>query len=141
MFSEMRAAFHLQRWTAHMAKAQNEPNVPAPLSVRDMLEFATICGAGNAALAAKIGSLTPGKEADLVVIRAEDVNTMPLTNAVATVVQYAHAGNVEAVFVAGNVRKWRGALVGHDMASVRRRIHKSRDELFERRGMKLDVLA
>jgi cytosine/adenosine deaminase-related metal-dependent hydrolase len=141
MFSEMRAAFHLQRWTAHMAKAQNEPNPPAPLSVRDLLEFATIRGAGNAALAAKTGSLTPGKEADIVVIRAEDVNTMPLTNAVATVVQYAHAGNVEAVFVAGNVRKWRGALVGHDIAAVRQRIHKSRDELFERRGMKLDVLA
>ena len=66
---------------------------------------------------------------------------MPLTNAVATVVQYAHAGNVEAVFVAGNVRKWRGALVGHDIAAVRQRIHRSRDELFERRGMKLDVLS
>jgi 5-methylthioadenosine/S-adenosylhomocysteine deaminase len=141
MFSEMRAAFQLQRWTAHMAKAQNEPNPPAPLSVRDMLEFATIRGAGNAALAAKIGSLTPGKEADIVVVRAEDINTMPLTNAVATVVQYAHAGNVEAVFVAGNVRKWRGALVGHDIPAMRQRIHRSRDALFARRGMKLDVLS
>jgi cytosine/adenosine deaminase-related metal-dependent hydrolase len=141
MFSEMRAAFQLQRWTAHMAKAQNEPNPPALLSVRDMLEFATIRGAANAALTAKIGSLTPGKEADIVVIGAEDINTMPLTNAVATVVQYAHAGNVEAVFVAGNVRKWRGSLVGQDIAAVRQRIHRSRDELFARRGMKLDVLA
>jgi 5-methylthioadenosine/S-adenosylhomocysteine deaminase len=141
LFTEMRVAFHLQRWTAHMAKAQNEPNPPALLSVRDMLEFATVRGAANAALAAKIGSLTPGKEADIVVIRAEDINTMPLTNAVATVVQYAHAGNVEAVLVAGNVRKWRGALVGHDIAAARQRIHRSRDELFARRGMKLDVLS
>jgi cytosine/adenosine deaminase-related metal-dependent hydrolase len=141
LFTEMHVAFHLQRWTAHMARAQNEPNPPALLSVRDMLEFATIRGAQNAALAAKAGSLTPGKEADLVVIRAEDINTMPLTNAVATVVQYAHAGNVETVFVAGNVRKWRGALVGLDMASIRQRIHRSRDDLFARRGMKLDVLS
>ena len=61
---------------------------------------------------------------------------MPLTNAVATVVQYAHAGNVESVFVAGNVRKWRGALVGHDIAGrapahpqiARRAVRPSRDE-------------
>ena len=42
LFTEMHVAFHLQRWTAHMARAQNEPNPPALLSVRDMLEFATI---------------------------------------------------------------------------------------------------
>ena len=141
LFTEMRVGFHLQRWSAHVARIQKEANPPALLSVRDMLEFATIRGAHNAGLAAKIGSLTPGKEADIVVIRAEDINTMPLTNAVGTVVSHAHAGNVEAVFVAGNVRKWRGALIGHDMASVRQRIHQSRDDLFARRGIKLDILS
>lgn len=141
LFTEMRVAFHLQRWSAHIARTQKEPNPPALLSVRDMLEFATIRGAHNAALSAKIGSLTPGKEADIVIIRAEDINTMPLTNAVGTVVSHAHAGNVETVFVAGNVRKWRGTLVGHDLASVRQRIHQSRDYLFAQRGYKLDVLS
>jgi hypothetical protein len=41
----------------------------------------------NAALAHKIGTLTPGKEADIVLIRAGDINTLPLTNAVATAVR------------------------------------------------------
>lgn len=141
LFTEMRVGFHLQRWSAHVARTQKEPNPPALLSVRDMLEFATIRGAHNAALAAKIGSLTPGKDADIVIIRAEDINTMPLTNAVGTVVSHAHAGNVETVLVAGNARKWRGAMVGHDMASVRQRIHQSRDYLFGRRGYKLDILS
>lgn len=72
LFTEMRVAFHLQRWTAHSARARREPNPPALLTVRDMLEFATLRGAQNAALERKIGTLTPGKEADIVAIRADE---------------------------------------------------------------------
>jgi hypothetical protein len=39
------------------------------------------------------------------------------------------------------VRKWGGRLVGHDMARVRERVRQSRDDLFARRGVKLDILA
>jgi 5-methylthioadenosine/S-adenosylhomocysteine deaminase len=84
LFGEMHAALVLQRWAAHGASKRGEA-VPPPLTVRDMLEFATVRGAQNAALAHKIGTLTPGKEADIVLIRAGDINTLPLTNAVATV--------------------------------------------------------
>jgi cytosine/adenosine deaminase-related metal-dependent hydrolase len=140
MFTEMRVAFHLQRWGAHQAAARKEASPPAPLKMRDLLEFATIRGAENAALQRKVGTLTPGKEADIVVIRAEDINTMPLTNAVSTVVSYAHAGNVDSVFIAGNARKWRGKLVGHDLNRVRKMVHESRDRLFASRGVKVDVL-
>ena len=140
MFTEMRVAFHLQRWVAHTATVRREPKPPALLTVRDLLEFATLRGAQNAALQNKIGTLTPGKEADIVVIRAEDVNTMPLTNAVSTVVSHAHAGNVEAVFIAGEIRKWQRTLVGHDLENIRRRVHQSRDDLFARRGHKLEIL-
>jgi 5-methylthioadenosine/S-adenosylhomocysteine deaminase len=141
LFTEMRVAFHLQRWAVHGARSRQEPNSPALLTVRDLLELATIRGAQNAALQSKIGTLTPGKEADIVVIRADDINTMPLTNAVSTVVSHAHAGNVDMVFIAGEVRKWGGRLVGHDMARVRERVRQSRDDLFARRGVKLDILA
>lgn len=140
MFTEMRVAFHLQRWGSHQARARKEPNPSAPLKMRDLLEFATVRGAENAALQKKVGTLTPGKEADIVVVRAEDINTMPLTNAVSTVVSYAHTGNIDAVFIAGNARKWRGKLVGHDLNRVRQSVHASRDRLFVRRGVKLDVL-
>jgi 5-methylthioadenosine/S-adenosylhomocysteine deaminase len=140
MFTEMRVAFHLQRWGAQQAAARKEPNPPAPLKMRDLLEFATVRGAENAALQRKVGTLTPGKEADIVVVRAEDINTMPLTNAVSTVVSYAHAGNVDSVFIAGHARKWRGKLVGHDLSRVRNMVHESRDRLFARRGFKLEVL-
>lgn len=140
MFTEMRVAFHLQRWGAQQAAARKEANPPAPLKMRDLLEFATIRGAENAALQRKVGTLAPGKEADIVVIRAEDINTMPLTNAVSTVVSYAHTGNVDSVFIAGHARKWRGKLVGHDLNRVRKMVHESRDRLFASRGFKVDVL-
>ena len=65
---------------------------------------------------------------------------MPLTNAVSTVVAYAHTGNVDSVFIAGHARKWRGKLVGHDLNRVRKIVHQSRDRLFESRGFKIDVL-
>jgi 5-methylthioadenosine/S-adenosylhomocysteine deaminase len=140
LFTEMRVGFHLQRWMAHIAAVRQEPKPPAPLTARDMLEFATVRGAHNAALQDKIGTLTPGKEADIVIIRAEDINVMPLANAVSTVVSYAHPGNIEAVFIGGAVQKWRGALVGHDLANVRRMVHRSRDYLFAQRGLKLNIV-
>jgi hypothetical protein len=52
---------------------------------------------------------------------------LPLTNAVATVVSYAHAGNVDAVFIAGLARKWAGKLVDVDPIGLRARVPRSRD--------------
>lgn len=138
MFGEMHAALVLQRWAAHGADKRGEP-VPPRLTVRDMLEFATVRGAQNAALGHKIGTITAGKEADIVLIRASDINTLPLTSAVATVVSYAHAGNVDTVFIAGQPRKWRGRLVDVDLTAVRDRVARSRDQLFARRGVNVDV--
>ena len=139
LFTEMRVAFHLQRWAAHVAASSGRPR-PALLTVRDLLEFATVRGAGNAGLQNRIGSLSIGKEADLVLIRSDDVNTMPLTNAIGTVVSHAHAGNVHAVFVAGQVRKWDAKIVGHDLRAFGDRVRRSRDALYERRGMSLNII-
>ena len=139
LFTEMRVAFHLQRWAAHVAASSGRPR-PNLLAVRDLLEFATLRGAQNAGLQNKIGSLSIGKEADLVLIKSDDINTMPLTNAIGTVVSHAHAGNVHAVFVAGNVRKWDGKIVGNDVRAFGERVRRSRDALYERRGMKLNII-
>ena len=84
----------------------------------------------NAGLAHKVGSWTPGKEADITLIRTTDVNTAPGSNAVATVTAFAHAGNVDTVLVAGQIRKWRGQLTGHDMNTVTAQVLASRDYLF-----------
>jgi 5-methylthioadenosine/S-adenosylhomocysteine deaminase len=141
MFTEMRVAFFFQRGVRRNGIFKGLPNPPAPLKVQDIFEFATVRGVENAGLLHKVGTLTPGKEADIVLIRAEDLNTMPLANAFDTVVQQAHAGNVDTVFIGGQVRKWRGKLVDVNLKKLRDMVYESRQYLFEQRGFALDIFA
>jgi cytosine/adenosine deaminase-related metal-dependent hydrolase len=141
MFSQMRAVLQTQRMLAFNRRYQGDKDYPRPLTVRDVLEFATVQGASANGLSNTVGSLTPGKEADLVLIGAEDVNTMPLNNAVGTIVSGADSRNVEAVFIAGMVRKWRGELVGQDLSRIRRLVHESRDHILNKSGYPFDILA
>ncbi|MEV4320359.1 amidohydrolase family protein [Actinocrispum sp. NPDC049592] len=108
------------------------------LMPRQVLEFSTLGGAANCGLSHVTGSLTPGKQADVVLLRTTDVNTSLATNAFTTVVGFANRGNVDAVFVGGRIRKWRGRLVGHDLAGVLERAAASRTYLMERVGLTPD---
>jgi hypothetical protein len=72
---------------------------------RDVLEFATIQGARACGLEALTGSLTPGKEADIVLLDTDSLNLMPLNNPYGVVVECAHAGNVDTVMPAGEIVK------------------------------------
>jgi len=141
MFTEMRVAFFFQRGVRQNGIFKGLPNTPAPVTVQDMLEFGTARGAWCAGLLDKIGTLTPGKEADIVLIRAEDINTTPLGNAFDTVVQQANSSNVDSVMIAGKFRKWRGKLVGFDLKRHRKMIYNSRQYLFDQRGFNLDIFA
>ena len=71
MFTEMRVAFNMQRAMATNRRVNGDAKAPAMVSVRQILECATVGGAMNAGLLDKCGTLTPGKEADLVMIRAD----------------------------------------------------------------------
>ena len=84
-----------------------------------MLEFATIEGARVCGLDDRTGSLTPGKQADVVVIRCDHSNTYPVIDPVSTVVHQADTRNVDTVIVAGEFLKRDGALVGADLRSAR----------------------
>ena len=105
---------------------------PTRIGTRDVLDFATLQGARANALGEVVGSLTPGKEADVLIVRAEDVNNMPLNDAVGTLVLGADARNIETVLVAGNPRKWSGALVGEDIDALRDDVVRSRDGITRR---------
>lgn len=65
-------------------------DAPALLSVRDVIEFATLRGAMANRLDARTGSLTPGKQADVIMLRADEVNVLPLNNAYGSVVLGGH---------------------------------------------------
>jgi cytosine/adenosine deaminase-related metal-dependent hydrolase len=86
--------------------------------VRDVLEFATLAGARTAGLGRRTGSLSPGKQADLILVRAHDINLAPVTDPAAAVVLAAHPGNVDTVLVGGRTVKRGGRLVAADLPGV-----------------------
>ena len=140
MFGMMRTTFYVQRLFVLQRRRNGEQNTPPLLTCRDVLEFATLAGARCAALDGKVGTLTPGKAADIVLLRADDLNVWPLNNAPSAVVNIMNPGHVDAVFVGGKVKKWRGRLVGVDPARVRRLTGEARDAVLQRAGFKIDLV-
>ena len=138
-FTIMRSAFTLQRALANERLMRGEPNAPALITCRDVIEFATIDGARAAHLDSKVGSLTPGKEADIVVLAANRINTFPLNNVPGAIVTLMDTSNVEHVFIAGKVMKWQGTLVGVDVNRLRLRAEKARDGLLARTKFPRDL--
>jgi cytosine/adenosine deaminase-related metal-dependent hydrolase len=139
MFTQMRAAMTLQRMFEN-ARALGEPYAsgfpPLPLlTSRDVLRFATQEGANDLKLGAKVGSLTPGKEADIIILDAEAINVAPLNVVPGAVVSLMERSNVETVIVAGKVRKWQGKLLDVDLRRLRGELEDSRDFLFNAAGV------
>ena len=133
-FTQMRTVFLLQRMLAFQRQQAGDKAAPAPMSARQVLQMATIGGARVNRLEARTGSLTPGKQADVILLDATRVNVMPLNNAWGAVVQAMDTSNVDTVFVAGRARKWKGQLVGVDLASLRRQAEASRDRIVAAAG-------
>jgi cytosine/adenosine deaminase-related metal-dependent hydrolase len=102
------------------------------LSVNDALDLATIRGARAVHLDSRIGSLAPGKQADIVCLRTDRIGMTPATDAAAAAVLYANAGDVDSVFVAGRAVKRGGRLVGADVARVRDELGRSRERIAKR---------
>ncbi|ASR36695.1 amidohydrolase [Prauserella marina] len=131
MFTQMRALLAIQRMRAVNA-AYGTRRDPIRITTRDVFDFATLSGARTLRLDDRTGSITPGKQADLIVVDAEAINTMPLHDAVGTLVLGADRSNITSVWVAGQVRKWDGELVGVDVDSLRARVHDSVAAITER---------
>jgi cytosine/adenosine deaminase-related metal-dependent hydrolase len=117
------------------------PTAPFPagtpnlLTTRDVLRYATMNGAKALRLDGKVGSLTPGKEADIILLDATALNVAPLNQVPGAVVSLMDRTNVETVIVAGKVRKWKGRLLGVDLPHLRQQIEASRDHIFAAAGI------
>jgi cytosine/adenosine deaminase-related metal-dependent hydrolase len=139
-FTVMRTVFTFQRMQIFARARSGAQILPPLLTCREVLEFATIEGARCANLDAKVGTLTPGKEADLVLLQADRLSLWPLNNAPGTVVNLMNPGNVETVFIGGKVRKWRGRLVGVDVPRTLRLAEEARDAVMRRAGFSVNFL-
>jgi cytosine/adenosine deaminase-related metal-dependent hydrolase len=141
-FTQMRVCMNMQRMIVNqMVLDQGNfyppqqwptpaPGTPPLLTTRDVLRYATMNGAKALRLDHKVGSLTPGKEADILILDAEAINVAPLNQVPGAVVSLMDRTNVETVIVAGKVRKWKGKLLDVDLPNLRRQLENSRDYIF-----------
>jgi len=88
------------------------------LSFHQVLEMATINGAKALGIDAVTGSLTPGKRADVVLVRADDINMVPVGNVETALVHSATVANVDTVIASGEVLKRAGVVVGMDETAI-----------------------
>jgi cytosine/adenosine deaminase-related metal-dependent hydrolase len=135
-FSLMRGAFCLQRTLANdLAFPETNPRklpMPQLVTSRQVIEMATIAGAVSNRLFDKVGTLTPGKEADIVVLEARSLSTWPMNNVPGTVVTMMNPTHVRDVLIAGRVVVWKRSLVGWDVDRLLRQVEQSRDRVLAR---------
>jgi cytosine/adenosine deaminase-related metal-dependent hydrolase len=139
LFGEMHALFGQQRSAMRYRRFRGEANVPAPISVEAVLEAATVNGARAAGLEGSVGTLTPGSQADIIMVRTNGVAVFPVTNAIGTIVQAVERSDVETVMVAGKVRKRAGKLVDVDLEKLTADVTASRDYLLHASGYRPDL--
>jgi len=131
MFTQIRSAFAAERVLVCGVAWEANTTIPeSTLTARGVLEMATTNGAYTVGLEDRTGSLTPGKQADIVVIDGKAPGTAPVIDPVATVTLAADVSNVDTVIIAGKVHKRDGKLVAN-YARARELAEKSRDYLTE----------
>ncbi|HZM96895.1 MAG TPA: amidohydrolase family protein [Vicinamibacterales bacterium] len=132
-FSLMRGAFCLQRALANdLAFPESNPGglpIPQLVTSRQVIEMATIAGAASNRILDKVGTLTPGKEADIVVLEARGINTWPMNNVPGTIVTMMNPSHVRDVLIAGKVVYWKRQLVGWDVEKLLGQVEQSRDRV------------
>ena len=138
-FTQMRSVMTLQRMLVNEMAIAKKENLPALLTTRDLIRFATVQGAKDLKLDAKIGTLTPGKEADIILLDATAINVAPLNHVTGAVVTLMERSNVDSVIVAGKVRKWKGRLLDADIPKLRTELEASRDYLFDAAKVERDL--
>jgi 5-methylthioadenosine/S-adenosylhomocysteine deaminase len=140
MFTQMRSVISLQHAIIFDQKLHGKGNLPPFITTRDVLGYATIEGARANGLENKVGTLTPGKEADVIMLRTDRVNIFPVNDPIGAVVWGMDTGNVDSVFVAGRALKRNGQLLNVDLNRIRKLATESRDYVVSMSGFKLPTI-
>ena len=120
MLSQARIALGMQRSLDNLAFRQAHGTIPptSTITTREALGWVTVEGARMLGQLHRIGSLAPGKQADLVLIRADMLNMQPVHDVVNSVLFQASLANIDSVMVAGQWKKRDGRLLGVDLPPV-----------------------
>ncbi len=117
MLTQARVALGMQRALDNFDYRQAHGSIPptSTVTTREALAWVTVEGARMLGQSDRIGSLAAGKQADLVLIRADDLNMQPVHDAVSSVVMQTSMANIDSVMVAGQWKKRLGKLTGVDL--------------------------
>lgn len=118
MLTQARVALGMQRSLDNAAYREAHGSIPptSTITTREALSWVTVEGARMLGQLDRIGTLAPGKQADLVLIRADDLNMQPVHDPVSTVVMQTTLANIDSVMVAGRWKKRHGKLLGVELA-------------------------
>lgn len=130
MFQQMRLLIQAQRHLEH----ESGKGTPLKMSRKcaEVLEMATLGGAKAVGLENVIGSITPGKRADLILTRCDSTRLVPVHDPVGALVLYANGSDIDTVFINGEVVKSEGKLVGVDWPKLREELRASTASIMER---------
>lgn len=118
MLTQARVALGMQRSLDNVAYREAHGTIPptSTITTREALQWVTVEGARMLGQLDRIGTLAAGKQADLVLVCADDLNMQPVHDPVSTVVMQATLANIDSVMVAGRWKKRQGKLVDVDLA-------------------------
>jgi cytosine/adenosine deaminase-related metal-dependent hydrolase len=137
MFTQMRSVASLQHVMCFEQKFAGAESIPDQITSRDVISWATVEGARANALDHKIGTLTPGKEADVIMLRMDRINVMPVNDPIGAVVWGMDTSNVDSVWVAGKAKKRDGKLLDVDLKKLGEQAAASRDYVVATSGFNL----
>jgi 5-methylthioadenosine/S-adenosylhomocysteine deaminase len=140
MFAQMRVTNSLQHASYFDLKLAGKAGLPNLLTTRDMIRYATIVGARTVGLGTVTGSLEPGKQADLVVLRTDRPNIYPINDPIGAIVWGVDTSNVDLVMVGGRVVMRDGALEA-DVQHIRTLATRARERVVAASGLLADSTA
>ena len=140
MFTQMRTVISLQHVMCFDQKFAGADTIPDQITSRDVIQWATVEGARANGLEHKTGTLTPGKEADVIMLRTDRINVMPVNDPIGAVVWGMDTGNVDSVWVAGVAKKRDGQLLDIDLRKLTEQAIASRDYVVSTSGFTLPAI-
>jgi 5-methylthioadenosine/S-adenosylhomocysteine deaminase len=140
MFTQMQHAVALQRALMFDRRLSGDDNAPEQVNAREVLRWATIEGAKANGLEQRTGSLTPGKDADVILLRMDALNVQPVNDPIGAVVMGMDTSNVDSVFIAGRAHKRGGEMVAGDVPAAAAKATAARDAVMARSGFSLPAL-
>src|SRR3954463_6014813 len=137
MFTQARVALGIQRSLDNVAFRAEHGTIPptSTITTREALSWVTVEGARMLQQQDRIGSLAPGKQADLVVVRASDLNMQPVHDPVSSVVFQASLANIDSVMVAGQWKKRAGKLLAGDLSADLEKLRVSGEKITRAMGL------